>query len=65
MIVITVKYEGETYVSAPIDDTLTEVVSLLRDGDDKLTFKLQDGKHIVLRSEVIKRAVFLVEKIDQ
>lgn len=65
MVVITVKYDSETYVSEPIEEALDAVISFLKSADDNVSFPLVDGKHIVLKSEVIKRAVFLFEELEE
>lgn len=69
MVVITVKYDGETYVSKPIkadnpeNDNLDYWTEWFKDIGGYLNLPLNNGGKLLLKSEAIKRAVFLFEEV--
>jgi len=65
MIVVTVIYDGEIYVSKKLDETLENIFYSITSADTYVNFPLADNRNMLLKSEAIKRAVFLVEEVQE
>lgn len=65
MVVVTVKYDCETHVNQPLEETYNEVCRLVTTAEENFILRLADNKLMILKPEAIKRAVFLVEEVSE